>query len=79
MIYVQKQKLEGVKRHELNEATLILYFDQISAHVDTCVSLVVQQIASVDNAKEANVKVFDYYESEHSRSVSYYLPNGIAN
>lgn len=73
----QRELLIDVKRHELNGDGLVLYFDQISDEKDSCVSLVVQHAFKVNDTKDANVKIYDYYQPEHSKSVSYSLPNGI--
>jgi hypothetical protein len=64
-----------VKRHEIKGDTVVLYFDQISSHKDICVSLVAQHVFKVNDAKDANVKIYDYYQPEHSKTVSYNLPN----
>lgn len=72
----QKNSLTGVKRHEVKDDTVVLYFDQISSHNDLCVSLVVQHVYKVNDAKEANIKIYDYYQPEHSKIVSYSLPAG---
>ena len=66
-----------MKRHEIKGDTVVLYFDQISANQELCVSLLAQHSFTVNDAKDANVKIYDYYQPEHSRSVSYNLPNGI--
>ena len=66
----------GVKRHEMNNGVLVLYFDRIPADSDVCVSLVVKHAFKVADAKDANIKIYDYYQPEHSKSVSYNLPNG---
>lgn len=65
-----------MKRHDVTGDTVVLYFDQITSQTDVCVSLVAQHVYQVDDAKEANVKIYDYYQPEHSKIVSYNLPNG---
>lgn len=60
----------------MSNGVLVLYFDQISSEKDVCVELVVQHAFKVGDAKDANVKIYDYYQPEHSKSVSYNLPNG---
>ncbi len=54
---------------------VIFYFDQISE--DICISLVAHPAFEVNDVKDANVKIYDYYQPEHTVSVSYSLPNGI--
>lgn len=75
-MYFQRELLTNVKRHELNGDSLVLYFDQITSEKDSCISLVVQHAFKVNDTKDANVKIYDYYQPEHSKSVSYSLPNG---
>lgn len=69
-----------MKRHEIKgDATVVLYFDQISAHSDVCVSVVAQHVFKVNDAKDANVKIYDYYQPEHSKTVAYNLPSSKSN
>lgn len=75
-VSLNKNTLPGVKRHDVTGDTVVLYFDQITSQTDVCVSLVAQHVYQVDDAKEANVKIYDYYQPEHSKIVSYNLPNG---
>ena len=41
-----------------------------------CVAVQVQQVFEVNDAKDANVKIYDYYQPERVKSVSYNLPFG---
>lgn len=68
-----------MKRHEIKGDTVVLYFDQISSHSDVCVSLVAQHVFMVNDAKDANVKIYDYYQPEHSKTVAYNLPSSKSN
>ncbi|CAN7984390.1 unnamed protein product, partial [Ixodes hexagonus] len=65
---------EGVslKRHELEKNQLNLYFEEISS-TEKCFDVRVNRDFEVEDAKPANVKVYDYYEQENSKSVSYIL------
>ncbi|XP_029834423.2 alpha-1-macroglobulin isoform X1 [Ixodes scapularis] len=65
---------EGVslKRHELEKNQLNLYFEEISS-TEKCFDIRVNRDVEVEDAKPANVKVYDYYEQENSKSVSYTL------
>lgn len=61
----------GVKRFEASKDKLVLYFDKITAQDSLCVSIISNQVFKVNDAKEANVKVYDYYQPERSQSVAY--------
>lgn len=65
---------EGVslKRHELEKNQLNLYFEEISS-TEKCFDVHVIRDVEVEDAKPANVKVYDYYEQENSKTVSYTL------
>lgn len=66
----------GVKRYEMKDDTLVLYFDEIESDTKLCVDVVVQQQFRVSDAKDSNIKIYDYYQPEHSKSLSYNLPSG---
>ena len=55
---------------------MVIYFDQISSDVDTCFSLIVRPAFEVNDVKDSNIKIYDYYQPEHSKSISYHLPSG---
>lgn len=74
LLCLQRNGTSGIKRYESKADTIVLYFDQIIGH--TCVSLLVKPAFLVNDAKEANVKIYDYYQPEHSKSISYRLPSG---
>jgi hypothetical protein len=55
---------------------VVIYFDQISSDADTCFSLIVRPAFEVNDVKDSNIKIYDYYQPEHSKSISYHLPSG---
>ena len=71
----REQKTTGVKRFELQGDVVVLYFDELESEKDYCVSVDVQLAFQVNDAKDANVKIYDYYQPEHGISISYNLPN----
>jgi hypothetical protein len=68
-----------VKRFELQGDDVVLYFEQMNFLEEYCVALDVNAVFEVYDAKEANVKVYDYYQPEYQQSVAYYLPNSSGN
>ena len=73
--FKQRNETARVKRYETKGDVIVLYFDEIAN--ETCISVVVHPAFQVSDAKEANIKIYDYYQPEHSRSVSYNLPSGM--
>ena len=68
-----------MKRFEANNHKLVLYFDQIAPQIPLCVSIILNQMFKVNDAKESNVKVFDYYQPDLSQSVAYRLDTSGGN
>lgn len=64
-----------MKRFEVKDDTVVLYFDEIGAR-STCFSLDVHAVFHVEDVKDSTIKVYDYYQPEHSTSTSYILPSG---
>ena len=56
---------------------MVLYFNEMESKKDYCVAVEVQQVFEVNDAKDANVKIYDYYQPERVQSVSYNLPRDI--
>ena len=73
----REQKMTFVKRYELKDDVVILYFDEMVAKKDYCVGIDVHAAFEVNDAKDANIKIYDYYQPEHGISVSYNLPPGV--
>ena len=74
-IWSQRDGTTDVKRYEVKGDTVVIYFDQIAANHGTCVSLILQPAFEVNEAKDSPIKVYDYYQPEQSRSISYHLPS----
>ena len=72
----REQKTTSVKRFELKDDKVVLYFNEMESKKDYCVAVEVQQVFEVNDAKDANVKIYDYYQPERVQSVSYNLPFG---
>ena len=64
-----------MKRYEVKDDNVVLYFDEIQSKSQVCVDVVVDAAFRVEDAKESNVKIYDYYHTEYSKSVSYNLPS----
>ena len=63
-----------MKRFELKQGdVVVLYFDEMVVERDYCVGVDVRAAFEVNDAKDANVKIYDYYQPEHAISVSYNL------
>jgi hypothetical protein len=73
----REQKTTSVKRFELKDDKVILYFNEMESKKDYCVAVEVQQTFEVNDAKDANVKIYDYYQPEYVQSVAYNFPLGI--
>lgn len=56
---------------------MVLYFNEMESKKDYCVPVEFQQFFEVNDAKDANVKIYDYYQPERVQSVSYNLPQMI--
>jgi len=67
---------KGVKRYEMKGDVIVLYFDEISSERETCVSILLHAAYQVADVKDATIKIYDYYQPEHGRSISYHLPSG---
>jgi len=50
---------------------VVLYFDQMESEKDYCIAVDVHAAFEVNDARDANVKIYDYYQPEHARSVAY--------
>lgn len=61
-----------LKRHELEKNQVNLYFEEVSGD-QKCFDVRLHRDIAVDEAKPANIKVYDYYEQENSKSISYSL------
>ncbi|KAG0410788.1 hypothetical protein HPB47_012086 [Ixodes persulcatus] len=72
LISLYRKEGVSLKRHELEKNQLNLYFEEISS-TEKCFDIRVNRDVEVEDAKPANVKVYDYYEQENSKSVSYTL------
>ena len=64
-----------MKRYEVNDDNVVLYFDAIQSGSQSCVDVVVQPVFQVEATKDSNIKIYDYYHTEHSMSLSYNLPS----
>jgi hypothetical protein len=65
-----KKKKDVLKRYEVDRNLVNLYFDQFDKTA-VCVDFVVEEEMEVDNAKEAYVHVYDYYQTELSLTQNY--------
>jgi len=72
----QADPSNDVKRHEIKGDVVVIYFDQIKSAGDTCVDVDVRPAFEVNDVKEAGIKIYDYYQPEHTVSVSYHMPSG---
>ena len=75
----REQNVTSVKRFELKDDKVVLYFNEMELKKKYCVAVQVQQVFEVNDAKDANVKIYDYYQPERVQSVSYNLPFGTKN
>ena len=65
-----------MKRYETKGDVVVLYFDQIDSARDTCVNVSLHPAFEVNEVKESNIKIYDYYQPEHTKSIAYTLPSG---
>ena len=64
----------GVQRVEEDEKEnkVVLYFDSMSKQ-EKCIDLTIKQTTIIDDAKDALITVYNYYNRENSASVLYNL------
>ena len=72
--FKREQNTTAVKRFELQGDVVVLYFEELKSKKDYCVAVDVHAAFQVNDAKDANVKIYDYYQPDHAKSVSYNLP-----
>ena len=64
-----------MKRYEVKDDNVVLYFDEIQSRSQVCFDVVVQLAFQVADAKDSNIQIYDYYHTEHAKSLSYNLPS----
>lgn len=62
-----------MKRYEVKDDNVVLYFDAIESGSQSCFDVIVQPVFQVESAKESNIKIYDYYHTKHSMSMPYNL------
>uniref|UniRef100_A0A8C4QW17 CD109 molecule n=1 Tax=Eptatretus burgeri TaxID=7764 RepID=A0A8C4QW17_EPTBU len=64
------QKPDSVKRMEVENNKVSLYFDEVVQNT-TCVMIPAERINSVGNTKDATVMIYDYYQPTQRTEVTY--------
>nr|AAN10129.1 alpha-2-macroglobulin precursor splice variant 1 [Ornithodoros moubata] len=62
----------ALKRHEIDRNQVNFYFEEVTSE-EKCFEVTVHKEFEVVDAKPATVKVYDYYQLENAKSVSYSL------
>lgn len=72
LLAIYQNKEVALKRHEFDKNQVNFYFEEVTTD-EKCFDVRVHREIEVNDAKPATVKVYDYYELENGKSVSYSL------